>query len=195
MQGRHIKHAALRAYNAGERITMVTSFRARDPLIHDGSGEFSSPTASKRDSWLFFSLASVLSTSHPITKKNRINYQWTWVLRSVLSSFRNAPSWLLIHTLPHLSLYRMKLLSDRFQAMAAKLEEKKALLGVDDDADGQGGSEIVSCLLLHYIRIFYSHCLTSLHLAGQRRGHEQVDRPADRVLDHHSHRVHGVSRC
>lgn len=37
----------------------------------------------------------------------------------------------------------MKLLSDRFQAMAAKLEEKKKLLGVEDDADGKGGSEIV----------------------------------------------------
>ncbi|ORY91689.1 hypothetical protein BCR35DRAFT_349472 [Leucosporidium creatinivorum] len=97
MQGRHIKHAALRAYNAGERITMVTSFRARDPLIHDGS---------------------VLSTIHPITKKNRINYQWT--------------------------LYRMKLLSDRFNAMASKLEEKKKLLGAEDDADGKGGSEIVN---------------------------------------------------
>lgn len=62
--------------------------------------------------------AEVLSTIHPITKRNRINAQWT--------------------------LYRMPLLSDRFTAMAAKLEEKKALFGPDDDADGQGGSEVVN---------------------------------------------------
>lgn len=42
------------------------------------------------------------------------------------------------------SLYRMKLLSDRFNAMAGKLEDKKKMLGAEDDADGQGGSEIVS---------------------------------------------------
>lgn len=41
MQGRHISHAALRAYGVGERITMVTSFRARDPMVHDGSGAWS----------------------------------------------------------------------------------------------------------------------------------------------------------
>lgn len=55
MQGRHVKHAALRAYNSAERITMVspsagwtsgrlthlhpqvTSFRAKDPLVRDAS--------------------------------------------------------------------------------------------------------------------------------------------------------------
>ncbi|KAL8290023.1 hypothetical protein RQP46_002962 [Phenoliferia psychrophenolica] len=98
MQGRHVKHAALRAYNSGERITMVTSFRAKDPLVRD---------------------ASVLTTIHPITKRNRINYQWT--------------------------LYRMKLLAERFTAMANKLEDQKAAFGGDlDDADGQGGSEVVN---------------------------------------------------
>ncbi|KAM0746599.1 hypothetical protein T439DRAFT_134833 [Meredithblackwellia eburnea MCA 4105] len=98
MQGRHVKHAALRAYNSGERITMVTSFRAKDSLVRD---------------------ASVLTTIHPITKRNRINYQWT--------------------------LYRMKLLAERFTAMANKLESQKAAFGGDlDDADGKGGSEVVN---------------------------------------------------
>ena len=97
MQGRHIKHSALRAYNVSERITMVTSFRAKDPLIHDGS---------------------ILDTIKPISKRHRLNFAWT--------------------------LYRLKLLSDRFGAMAAKLEEKKASFGADDDADGMGGSEVVN---------------------------------------------------
>lgn len=39
MQGREINHAALKAYNVEERITMVTSFRAKDPMLNDGSGE------------------------------------------------------------------------------------------------------------------------------------------------------------
>ncbi|KAL8283877.1 hypothetical protein RQP46_005309 [Phenoliferia psychrophenolica] len=97
MQGRHVKHAALRAYNTDERITMVTSFRAKDPLVRDTSN---------------------LYTIHAVTKRNRINYQWT--------------------------LYRMKLLAERFAAMAARLEEEKGSFGGDaDDADGQGGSEVV----------------------------------------------------
>ena len=60
----------------------------------------------------------MLTTIHPITKRNRINFQWT--------------------------LYRYKLLAERFTAMAAKLESQKAALGNDaDDADGKGGSEII----------------------------------------------------
>lgn len=39
LQGRHILHSALRAYNTGERITMVTSFRAKNPLLDDSSGK------------------------------------------------------------------------------------------------------------------------------------------------------------
>ncbi|GJN89476.1 hypothetical protein Rhopal_002462-T1 [Rhodotorula paludigena] len=97
MQGRHIEHAALKAYNVSERITMVTSFRAKDPMIHDGS---------------------VLPSIHPISKKHRLNYQWT--------------------------LYRMKLLAERFSIVAQELERKKALLGEEDDRDGTGGSEIVN---------------------------------------------------
>jgi hypothetical protein len=35
LQGRYIEHQALRAFGAQERITSVTSFRPRDPLIRD----------------------------------------------------------------------------------------------------------------------------------------------------------------
>ena len=35
LQGGLIEHVALRAFGYGERITMVTSFRPKDPSIHD----------------------------------------------------------------------------------------------------------------------------------------------------------------
>lgn len=35
LQGRYIEHQALRALGTTERITMVTSFRPRDPTIRD----------------------------------------------------------------------------------------------------------------------------------------------------------------
>lgn len=35
MQGRYIEHQALRALGGPERITMVTSFRPRSPLVRD----------------------------------------------------------------------------------------------------------------------------------------------------------------
>ena len=35
LQGRYIEHQALRAFGAQERITMVTSFRPRSPMIRD----------------------------------------------------------------------------------------------------------------------------------------------------------------
>lgn len=35
LQGRHIEHQALRAFGTTERITMVTSFRPRDPTMRD----------------------------------------------------------------------------------------------------------------------------------------------------------------
>lgn len=61
----------------------------------------------------------MLTTIHPITKRNKINYQWT--------------------------LYRMKLLAERFTLMAKKLEDQKAAFGGDaDDEDGKGGSEVVN---------------------------------------------------
>ncbi|GAA5913566.1 hypothetical protein JCM5296_001426 [Sporobolomyces johnsonii] len=97
MQGRYLSHAGLKAYNVHERIAMVTSFRPRDPLLED---------------------SSVLSTIRYISKKNRLNYQW--------------------------SVYRFKLLSERFATMAAQLEAKKAALGPEDDEDGRGGGEVVN---------------------------------------------------
>lgn len=35
LQGRYIEHQALRALGIGERMTMVTSFRPRDPMVRD----------------------------------------------------------------------------------------------------------------------------------------------------------------
>lgn len=35
MQGRYIEHQALKAFGGRERISMVTSFRARSPLVRD----------------------------------------------------------------------------------------------------------------------------------------------------------------
>jgi hypothetical protein len=35
LQGRYIKHQALRAFGSQERITMVTSFRPRSPFVRD----------------------------------------------------------------------------------------------------------------------------------------------------------------
>ncbi|GAA6044309.1 hypothetical protein JCM8097_002874 [Rhodosporidiobolus ruineniae] len=64
MQGREISHAALKAYNVDERITMVTSFRAKDPLLND---------------------ASILKTIRPTAKRNRLNYQWTTYRLKLLS--------------------------------------------------------------------------------------------------------------
>lgn len=81
MQGRYVRHLACKAYNASEvgrrslafenlltlatvqRITMVTSFRAKDVSLAD---------------------ESVLETIRPTTKKNRLNAQWsTYRLRLV----------------------------------------------------------------------------------------------------------------
>lgn len=35
MQGRYIEHQALKAFGGRERISMVTSFRAKSPLVRD----------------------------------------------------------------------------------------------------------------------------------------------------------------
>ena len=37
MQGRYIEHQALKAYGGRERISMVTSFRAKSPHVRDES--------------------------------------------------------------------------------------------------------------------------------------------------------------
>ncbi|GAA6023441.1 hypothetical protein JCM10207_004413 [Rhodosporidiobolus poonsookiae] len=97
MQGRYLEHAALKAYNVPERIAMITSFRPRDPMLED---------------------SSVLKTIRYISKKNRLNYQWT--------------------------TYRFKLLEQRFAAVHAELEAKKKAFGPEDDLDGRGGGEVVN---------------------------------------------------
>ncbi|EXJ75773.1 uncharacterized protein A1O5_00280 [Cladophialophora psammophila CBS 110553] len=56
LQGRHITHQALAAVGGTERITMVTAFRPRDPLIPD---------------------SSVLTTIRPITNLSDLYFQWT----------------------------------------------------------------------------------------------------------------------
>lgn len=35
MQGRYIEHQALKAFGGRERISMITSFRAKSPLVRD----------------------------------------------------------------------------------------------------------------------------------------------------------------
>jgi hypothetical protein len=53
---RSVRHLACKAYNSNERITLVTSYRAKDPLVHD---------------------CSVLSTIRIISKEDRLNAQWS----------------------------------------------------------------------------------------------------------------------
>lgn len=56
MQGRYINHAALNAWYAPERVTMVTSFRAKDSEVRDDS---------------------VLTTIRPISNLDELYHQWT----------------------------------------------------------------------------------------------------------------------
>lgn len=56
LQGRCINHQALAAHGGGERITAVTSFRPRDPMIMDNS---------------------VLTTIRPISDHSQLYYQWS----------------------------------------------------------------------------------------------------------------------
>lgn len=55
LQGRLVEHVALRAFGFGERITMVTSFRPKDPLARD---------------------TSVLTTVRPVSKLGELYEQW-----------------------------------------------------------------------------------------------------------------------
>jgi len=77
LQGRYINHIACKALNAKERITMVTSFRAKDVTLPD---------------------ESVLDTIRPISKRNRLNAQW--------------------------SSYRLKLVAERMTLLANKIDEE-----------------------------------------------------------------------
>ncbi|KAK7432154.1 hypothetical protein QQZ08_001099 [Neonectria magnoliae] len=56
LQGRYICHQALAALGGEERITMITSFRPRDPTIKDDS---------------------VLTSIRPISDQSELYYQWT----------------------------------------------------------------------------------------------------------------------
>jgi hypothetical protein len=56
LQGRHITHQALAAVGGAERITMITSFRPRDPLVPD---------------------SSVLTSIRPISNLSELYFQWT----------------------------------------------------------------------------------------------------------------------
>jgi len=64
LQGLHVAHSALQAMNAPERITMVTSYRAQDPMVNDLS-------------WL----ENIKHMSVP----NRLNYQWTHYRMELMS--------------------------------------------------------------------------------------------------------------
>jgi hypothetical protein len=114
---------------------------------------------------------AVLPTIRGISKKNRLNYQWSassLLLFPSSFSFRTSfPGFFEVsHTLHALTFfvvanYRFKLLSERFAIVVKQLEEKKASFGPDDDADGKGGSKMVRCspvfprlLLLRLIRSF-----------------------------------------
>lgn len=55
LQGRYISHIALPPTNCRERITLVTSFRAREPAVRDDS---------------------VLTTVRPISDLNELYSQW-----------------------------------------------------------------------------------------------------------------------
>ncbi|KAF1996224.1 hypothetical protein P154DRAFT_443854 [Amniculicola lignicola CBS 123094] len=56
LQGRYISHQALAALGGSERITMITSFRPRDPFVRDDS---------------------VLTSIRPISHHSELYYQWT----------------------------------------------------------------------------------------------------------------------
>ncbi|KAK6386159.1 hypothetical protein LTS17_001734 [Exophiala oligosperma] len=56
LQGRHILHQALAAKGGSERITMITSFRPRDPFVRD---------------------SSVLTSIRPISDHSELYFQWT----------------------------------------------------------------------------------------------------------------------
>ncbi|KAL5638123.1 hypothetical protein ACGC1H_004991 [Rhizoctonia solani] len=64
LQGRYIDHVALGAHGAPERVTMVTSYRARDVMVADDS---------------------VLTTIRPMANLNELYYEWTTYRLDLLS--------------------------------------------------------------------------------------------------------------
>jgi hypothetical protein len=63
LQGRCIEHQALAAHGGTERITAVTSFRPRDPMMAD---------------------TSVLTSIRPISDHSELYYQWAKYRAEVL---------------------------------------------------------------------------------------------------------------
>ncbi|KAF2423215.1 hypothetical protein EJ08DRAFT_724993 [Tothia fuscella] len=74
MQGGCINHAALRALGIGERITMVTSFRPRDPLAVDGTTLGKVKTVNNLDQlflqWTEYRLQILSSRALALREKN-----------------------------------------------------------------------------------------------------------------------------
>lgn len=64
LQGRYIDHVALGAYGAPERVTMVTSYRAKDVMIRDDA---------------------VLTTIRPVANWNELYYEWSTYRLDLLS--------------------------------------------------------------------------------------------------------------
>ncbi|KAG9086105.1 hypothetical protein FS749_003901 [Ceratobasidium sp. UAMH 11750] len=64
LQGRYIDHVALGAFGAPERVTMVTSYRAKDSMIRDDS---------------------VLTTIRPVANLNELYYDWSTYRLDLLS--------------------------------------------------------------------------------------------------------------
>ncbi|KAJ0317639.1 hypothetical protein COL922a_013818 [Colletotrichum nupharicola] len=63
MQGRYIEHQALKAKGGRERMSMVTAFRPKSPLVRD---------------------ETVLTGSHPISTRSDLYYQWSHYRLDVL---------------------------------------------------------------------------------------------------------------
>ncbi|QRV97863.1 hypothetical protein RhiJN_25882 [Ceratobasidium sp. AG-Ba] len=64
LQGRYVDHVALNAFGAPERVTMVTSYRAKDPMVRDDS---------------------VLTTIRPVANLNELYYEWSTYRLDLLS--------------------------------------------------------------------------------------------------------------
>ncbi|CAE7214593.1 unnamed protein product [Rhizoctonia solani] len=64
LQGRYIDHVALGAYGAPERVTMVTSYRAKDVMVPDDS---------------------VLTTIRPMANLNELYFEWSTYRLDLLS--------------------------------------------------------------------------------------------------------------
>lgn len=120
-----------------QRITMVTSFRAKDPRIMDASGLYLILFGFRARLPISFLYSPYYDPSHHQTESYQVSPSHT--LPSVSLAYFAA-----LHFKSYQwSLYRLKLLSERFAATARDLELAHAALPPDDDKDGLGGSEVV----------------------------------------------------